>query len=58
MHILEGKGGGDFEKLHMTSERFGEPFKGYFVDACSNKLLFVLMGGKAELSRAGLHKVQ
>ena len=57
MHILEGKGGG-VEWLHMTSEGFGEPFKGYFVDACSNKLLFVLMWGQTELSRAGLHKVQ
>ena len=57
MHILEGKGGG-VERLHMTSEGFGEPFKGYFVDACSNKLLFVLMWGQTELSRAGLHKVQ
>ena len=58
MKMQGRKRGGDFEKLYMNSEGFGKSFKCYFVDACSNKLLFVLMGGKAELSRAGLHKVQ
>ena len=52
MKMQGRKRGGDFEKLYMNSEGFGKSFKCYFVDACSNKLLFVLMGGQAELSKA------
>jgi hypothetical protein len=32
----------------MTSEGFGEMFEGAFTDICGQKILFILMGGRAE----------